>query len=186
MNYDAVVMGVSAGGLKALTILFKELKDNFALPVLLVQHLHASSDDYLVRHLAAVSKMVIKEADEKETIERGNVYIAPPNYHLLVEEDRTLSLTTDERVNFCRPSIDVLFETAVETFGQKLVGVILTGANDDGAKGMWLIHKAGGVTIIQDPKTAEVETMPGAVLRYFRPDYILSLVEIARFLNNIG
>ena len=186
MIYDAVVLGVSAGGLKALTILFTELKDSFKLPVLLVQHLHAHSDDYLVRHLAAVNKMTIKEADEKERIRENTVYIAPPNYHMLVEDDRTISLTIDERVNFCRPSVDVLFDTAAEVYEEKLIGIILTGANEDGARGMRLVHKAGGTTIIQNPKTAEVDTMPRSVLKYFKPDYILNLKDIARFLNKIG
>ena len=185
MIYEAIVLGVSAGGLKALTTLFTNIKDSFKIPILLVQHMHAGSDDYLARYLASICKLTVKEADEKERIKNKTVYIAPANYHLMIEDDKTLSLTIDQKVNYSRPSIDVLFESAVDVYNDKLIGVILTGANDDGARGMEQIKKAGGLTIIQNPKTAEVASMPEAVTKRIKPDHILELEAIAKLLNSI-
>jgi two-component system chemotaxis response regulator CheB len=186
MIYEAVVIGVSAGGINALKIIFTNISKNFKLPVIVVQHLHPHSDSFLAEYLNSLSLLHIKEAEDKEQICPGTVYIAPANYHLLVEEDRTLSLNTDERINYSRPSIDVLFNSAADVYGSKLIGIILTGANDDGVTGMKKIKKYGGLTIVQDPKSAEVDFMPLSVLEKVPVDHVLALEKIAFLLGDIG
>jgi two-component system chemotaxis response regulator CheB len=155
-KYDAVVIGSSAGGLNALKTIFQGLDGTFPLPVIIVQHISPDSDNYLIHILNDMNKLKVKEADEKESPVAGTAYIAPPNYHLLVESDGTFTLTVDERVNYARPSIDVLFETAAEAWRGKLIGIILTGANNDGSKGLKRIKELGGLAVVQDPETAEV------------------------------
>jgi len=183
-NYEAVVIGVSAGGMKALEILFSRLKRNCNLAFIVVQHVSPGSDDYFARYLNNNSKLTVKQADEKEIIQKGHVYIAPPDYHLLIEEDRTFSLTVDKKVNYARPSIDLLFETAAFAYGSSLIGIILTGANKDGSQGLKKIKKAGGLTIVQDPKTAEASMMPQEAINAVKVEHILFIEEIAIFLNN--
>ena len=150
MNYEAIVIGVSSGGMNAMNILFSLLPKDFNTPIIIVQHIGANSDNQLIKILNVKSNLTIKEADEKEIIENGKVYIAPPNYHLLIEKNKTFSLTVDERVNFARPSIDVMFESAAEAYKNKLIGVVLTGSNNDGTNGIKRIQECGGLTIIQD------------------------------------
>jgi len=128
----------------------------------------------------------VKFADEKELILPGRVYIAPPNYHLMIEEDRTFSLSIDEPVNFARPSIDVLFETAAEVYGQGLIGVILTGANDDGSFGLKRIKDHGGLCIVQHPDTAEVEAMPRSAIATTDVDHILPIDGMGPFLCGLA
>src|SRR3989338_5252289 len=126
-------------------LLLPALPADFYLPIIIVQHRGANSENHWIESLNRVSHLCIREADEKDVIEKGNVYFAPANYHLLVEMDRTLSLSNDEKVNFAKPSIDVLFETAAEAYKDKLIGIILTGANNDGAKGIKKIKDYGGL-----------------------------------------
>ena len=114
MHYEAIVIGVSSGGLNALKFIFSALPANFSIPIIIVQHIGSRSDNHWIKLINDKSNLHLKEADEKEKIKKGNVYIAPPNYHLMIERDKTFSLTIDERVNFARPSIDVLFESAAE------------------------------------------------------------------------
>jgi two-component system chemotaxis response regulator CheB len=145
-----------------------------------------SSDSTWISILNHNSRLTVKEADEKEPIEKGTVYIAPPNYHLLVEKDRTFSLTVDERVNFARPSINVLFETAAEAYQDKLIGIILTGSSDDGTNGLIKIKEKGGLVIAQDPATAESPFMPAAAIARVNVDYILPLKGISSLLIKEG
>lgn len=185
-RYKAVVIGSSAGGLNALKMIFKGLEPRFRIPVIIVQHISPDAENYLINILNDLKKMTVKEADEKEKPGKGMVYIAPPNYHLLVESDQTFTLTVDERVNYARPSIDVLFETAAEAYQDGLIGIILTGANNDGSKGLKKIKELGGLTIVQDPDTAEVDSMPRAALLSTQVDKVLPLHEIALFLNSLA
>ena len=185
MRYEAIVIGVSSGGMKAMKIMFSLLPENFSTPIIIVQHINAHSDNQWIKLLNDKSNLPIKEADEKEQIEKGNVYIAPPNYHLLIEKDKTFSLTIDERVNYARPSIDVLFESAAEAYKNKLIGVILTGSNNDGTKGMKRIQECGGLTIVQDPATAESNYMPASVIAAMQVDYVLPLNGIIALLIKI-
>jgi two-component system chemotaxis response regulator CheB len=185
MRYEAIVIGVSSGGMNAMKIIFSLLPENFRIPIIIVQHVGSHSENVWIKLLNDKSKLEIKEADEKEKIENGKVYVAPANYHLLIERNKTFSLTIDEKVNFARPSIDVLFESAAEVYQNKLIGVILTGSNNDGTKGIRRIKEYGGLTIVEDPDTAESGFMPASVIASFLPDYILPLEEIVKILIKI-
>jgi len=185
MRYEAIVIGVSSGGMTALKFIFSVLPAGFNLPIIIVQHINAHSDNEWIKLLNNKSNLTIKEADEKEKIENGNVYIAPANYHLLIESDKTFSLTIDEYVNFARPSIDVLFESAADAYKDKLIGIVLTGSNNDGTKGVKRIKELGGTAIIQDPETAESSIMPASAIAAIEPDYILSLEKIVQLLIKI-
>lgn len=186
MQYEAIVVGVSSGGMNALRYLFSALPADFRLPIIVVQHVSARSDNQWIKLLNDISKLNIKEADEKERIEPGNVYIAPSNYHLLIEKDKTFSLTIDERVNFARPSIDVLFESAAEAYKNKLIGIVLTGSNNDGTNGIKRLKECGGLAIIQDPETAESSYMPASAMAAIQPDYILSLENMVELLKKFS
>lgn len=185
-GYDAVVIGVSAGGLAALSAVLPAMDRNLPLAVMVVQHLSPASDDFLVRHLDGISGLTVKEAEDKDRLHPGRVYIAPPNYHLLVERDRTLALSLEQRVNFSRPSVDVLFETASEAYLERLIGVILTGASSDGARGLAAVKKRGGVAVVQDPLTAEADAMPRAALELVEVDHIVPLQDIGALLNRLA
>ncbi|MCD4796509.1 MAG: chemotaxis protein CheB [Candidatus Cloacimonetes bacterium] len=174
-DFKAIVIGVSAGGFEALTKLFSTLPKDFPLPIIVVQHIHKYQSGYLFEHLNKHCALKVKEADEKETIKPGNIYFAPPNYHLLIEEDKTFSLSVDEKVNYSRPSIDVLFKCAAEVYKNQLIGIILTGANDDGAEGMRIIKENGGLTIAQDPRDAEFPVMPQSAIDKVEIGIILTL-----------
>ncbi|HEX2556963.1 MAG TPA: chemotaxis protein CheB, partial [Nitrososphaera sp.] len=126
-----------------------------------------------------------KDADEKEAIRPGFVYFAPPNYHLLVESDHTFSLSIDPKVHFTRPSVDVLFESAADAYGARLIGIILSGANQDGAAGLRYIKQRGGLTIVQDPADAEVSYMPRSAIEVAHPDHVLTASGICKFLSEL-
>jgi two-component system chemotaxis response regulator CheB len=181
-QFEAVVIGSSAGGLKALVTVLSALPPNFPLPIIIVQHLHPHSDDYLAHLLATKTGLKVKQADEKEPIINSTVYLAPPNYHLLVEQDKTFSLSIEGPVNFARPSVDVLFESAVDAYRHRLIGIILTGANHDGNNGVKKIKKIGGYVIVQTPETAEADAMPKAAIAATSVDEILPLEQIGPFL----
>lgn len=183
-RYEAIVVGTSAGGLKALSALLAPLSEHFPLPILVVQHLSPDSDDFLVHYLRRHSDLSVKEADDKDVPRGGRVYIAPPNYHMLVEEERFLSLSVSPPENYSRPSIDVLFETAADAYGEGLIGIVLTGANEDGTKGALRIKKRGGTVIAQSPETAEAAAMPLSVIESGAADRVLPLDQIGKYLNN--
>jgi two-component system chemotaxis response regulator CheB len=185
-TYRAVVVGVSAGGLEVLNSILGCLPADFYPALMIVQHLHPQQCDYLVGHLNAICRLPVKEAEEKDVIACGRVYLAPANYHLLVEADKTFALSTDEKVNYSRPSIDVLFETAAEAYGAELIGVILTGASRDGAAGLRRIKEAAGLTIVQDPATAEFPAMPQAALEETQADHVLNIEGIGTLLCALG
>jgi len=185
-KYSVVVIGSSAGGLNVLSEILSRLKKDFPVPIVIVQHLHPSSDDYFVKHLERITSLSVSEAEEKESLKPGHVYIAPPNYHLYIEEDETFSLSADEKVNYSRPSIDVLFESAAELYKEKTVGVILTGANSDGTKGAKLIKEYGGIVIVQNPNSAFSSVMPKSVITNCQTDYILEPEAIVEILNQLS
>ena len=164
MAYDLIVVGASWGGLHALGRLLDHLPDELDVPVGVVQH---RGPDTLGGALAASlrrhTRRPVREVEDKDPLERGSVYLAPPDYHLLVE-DGGFALSLDERVRYARPSVDVLFESAADAYGPGVIGVILTGANDDGAAGLRRIAERGGVAIVQEPASAEVRVMPDAAL----------------------
>ncbi|MBC8208021.1 MAG: chemotaxis protein CheB [Desulfobulbaceae bacterium] len=181
----AVVIGASAGGAKALSEIFSRLSSDFPAAILVVNHLHPHSKTMqMVDYLGHRCKLRMKAADDKETIKPGTIYLAPANYHLLVEADLSLSLTIDEKVNFSRPSIDVLFETAAEAYQDELIGIVLTGGSKDGAAGLKKISDFGGRVIVQDPKTAEAVIMPQSALRECEDAQVMSLARIGDFLRD--
>jgi two-component system, chemotaxis family, protein-glutamate methylesterase/glutaminase len=182
----AVVIGASAGGLNALAEILSELMPNYPFPVIVIQHRGSDQSQLLEHVLQHKCKIRIKQADEKEALSTGVVYIAPPGYHLLIERDKTLSLTADNRVNHSMPSIDVTFESAAEVFRKGLVGIILTGASSDGANGIVAIKKSGGITIAQDLKEAHHNYMPGAAIDTKMIDRVLTLQEISRFIIQLA
>ena len=181
-NYEAVVVGVSAGGLKALSMLIPALPGDFPLPVVVVQHQRPNSDGFLATHLDGLSRLRVKEAYDKEPVRPGTVYLAPAGYHLFVERDRTFALSLDERVNHCRPSIDVLFDSAADVYGNGVIGVVLTGSNRDGSQGLKRIKQCGGLAVVQDPSSAEADCMPREAIEAAPVDRVLPLDRIAPFL----
>ncbi|AHL77116.1 chemotaxis protein CheB [Stutzerimonas stutzeri] len=182
---DAVVIGASAGGLAALSTLVEGLPGNLRQPLLMVQHIPPSGPTQLAEIFRRKTALQVKEADDKEVVRAGTLYFAAPGYHLLVEADLSLSLSQDDAVHFSRPSIDVLFESAADAWGERVAGILLTGANEDGAAGLEAIKRAGGITIVQDPEEAEVPTMPLSALQRFAPDYILPLRDIHNLLREL-
>jgi two-component system chemotaxis response regulator CheB len=164
-KYNVVVIGASAGGLSLLISILEKLPADYPLAVLIVQHrMKEAHSELLEEVLQARCMMTVKQADEKEKIYGGMVYVAPPDYHLLVERDPTFSLSADEPVHYSRPSIDVLFESVARVYGGSAIGIILTGANSDGASGIGYIYRSGGMTIAQDPGEAEFRAMPLAAI----------------------
>ncbi|THU39253.1 chemotaxis protein CheB [Niastella caeni] len=182
-TFDAIVIGASAGGLYAMINIFKQLPANYPIPIIVVQHRSKDERSLLEEVLQQKCSVCIKQADEKEVIAGGCVYFAPPDYHLLVENDGTFSLSFDPPVNYSRPSIDVLFETAADVFKERLLAIILTGANADGARGMKKIRKLGGTTIAQQPDTADYPEMPKAAINTGAIQHILTPDAIGSFLR---
>lgn len=185
-KYKAVVVGASFGGLQALSSLLSALPAAFPLPIVVVLHLHPSGGGYLAEHFRRICKLGAREPEDKEAIQPGIIYLAPANYHLLVEADDTFSLSIDERVNHSRPSIDVLFESAARAWKSGVIGILLTGANTDGAHGLCVIKRCGGLALVQDPASAECRVMPQAAIDAGCTDQVLSLEGIAQFLNSLA
>jgi two-component system, chemotaxis family, protein-glutamate methylesterase/glutaminase len=179
---DAIVIGASAGGVEALLKVFQHLRRGFRLPIITVLHLPDERRSLLADVFASHVPMPVKEAEDKETIAPGTLYFAGPGYHLSVETDLSLSLSQEERVFYSRPSIDILFESAADAYEARLAGVLLTGANNDGAQGMARIGEYGGLTVVQDPAGALARTMPDAALALSTPDFLLPLPDIGRLL----
>ena len=174
-----MVIGVSAGGLKALPVILAPFPADFPLAVVIVQHVSPDTDHrFFTQYLGQSTKLAVIEACERERLMPGTVYIAPSNYHLLIEMEKTFALSIDDRVNFSRPSIDVLFESAARAYRDSLIGVILTGASSDGAAGLKQVKECGGLTLAQDPATAESGFMPSAAIRSCQVDVIARLEEI--------
>ncbi|MDD2851304.1 MAG: chemotaxis protein CheB [Desulfuromonadaceae bacterium] len=179
------MVGVSTGGVSALKFLLGALSVDFPVPVLVVTHITPDADDGLAMLLNTLCAIRVKEADELDVLLPGTVYLAPANYHLLVEKCGCLALSIDPPVNFARPSVDVLFVSAAEAFGPELVGIILTGAGNDGSSGLRKIKNCGGVAIVQDPADAEMDAMPKNALSMVTPDYIIRLSELPDLLVNL-
>jgi two-component system chemotaxis response regulator CheB len=182
----AVVIGASAGGVQALLALLPQLPGDFPLPVLVVLHVPADRSNVLAPLFATKCALTVKEAEDKEPALPGVVYFAPSDYHLLVEADGALALSSDEPVNYSRPSIDVLFESAADAYGSGLVGVILTGANEDGALGLRAVEVAGGCAIVEDPALAYAPSMPAAACGACVSAITMSLEAVADYLKGLG
>ncbi len=182
---EAVVIGASAGGFGALLAILGGLPAGYPLPLVAVLHLPESHDSRLAELFGRRLALQVREARDKEPLAAGVLYFAPSGYHLSIEDDRSFSLSCEDRVSFARPSIDVLFASAADAYGKSLAGVLLTGANYDGAAGLAGMQLAGALTIVQDPATAEVATMPEAAIRRMTPDLILTLADIHALLRQL-
>lgn len=179
---EAVVIGGSAGSIEALITILMPLPSHFTAPIIVVLHIASDAKTLLPEILASTCSLKIKEAESTEKLEAGTVYIAPPNYHLSIESDFTLALSNEEPRSFSRPSIDILFESAAEIYKNKVIGVLLSGANSDGAEGLKRIQALNGITIVQDPDTASFPDMPRSALKLIQPNYIMDPLKIGHVL----
>jgi two-component system chemotaxis response regulator CheB len=184
-DWDGVIMGGSLGGFQAVEKVLKPLPADYGLPLLLVLHIancpHSSTAELLDRSV----DLQVKEAEDKQPITAGHVYLAPPGYHLLLERNGTLALDAGERENYVRPSINALFETAAWAWGSRAIAVLLSGSNTDGADGLRQVHKHGGMTIAQDPSTAEAAIMPQSAITLGVVDRVLSPEDIGSVLADL-
>jgi two-component system, chemotaxis family, protein-glutamate methylesterase/glutaminase len=184
MARGIVAIGASWGGIHAVGMILRGLPADLPVPLVVAQHRGEESTTGLAQALGRHAAIAVVEATDKDLLEPGHVYLAPAGYHLLVERG-SLSLSTDDEVGFSRPSIDVLLESVADAYGEDAVGVILTGASDDGAAGLARISRRGGVTVVQEPATAARRTMPDAALAVGAPHRVLALDEIAPFLAKV-
>ena len=182
---EAIVVGASAGGVEALLGIFAELPAGFGLPIIAVLHLPDERRSQLAEVFARRLRIPVREARDKELIEAGTLFFAGPGYHLSVENDRSLSLSQEDRVHHSRPAIDYLFASAADAYGAGLLAILLTGANQDGARGLAHVKQSGGTTIVQDPKEARIAVMPLAALALHTPDHILTLSRIGSLLASL-
>lgn len=182
---EAIAIGASAGGVEAVCTLLAALPARFAPAIIIVLHLPPSRPTTLPQLFARTTSLAVKEAEDKERIEGGRVYIAPPDYHLLVEPDKRFALSADEPHHFSRPSIDLLFESAAYAYREKLLGIVLTGASSDGAAGLQAVRVLHGTAWVQDPAEANVSIMPEAALALAGADSVMSLNDIAAALAGL-
>jgi two-component system chemotaxis response regulator CheB len=185
LAFQAVAIGASAGALQALSAILPALPERFNLPVFVVVHVPPDKRSVLAELFQAKCRVPVREAEDKEPITLGTVYFAPPDYHLLIEVDKSLALSSDEPVLFSRPSIDVLFETAADAYGAGLIAIVLSGANQDGSKGLNAVVAAGGIGIVQDPASAFASAMPVAAIAACPGARVMSLEAIAGFLQEL-
>jgi len=178
----AVVIGASAGGVNALMSILPALPRGFPIPVIVVLHVMSNRPNQLVEVFQQRMAIPVREAGDKEEVIPGTLYFAPAGYHLLLEHDRSFSLSCDAPLHYARPAIDITMETAADAYGAALAGVLLTGANEDGAAGLAAIGRAGGLTVVQEPRQAQVDVMPLHAIRARQPDLVLPLEEIRRLL----
>ncbi len=186
MDYSAIIIGGSAGSFKITSRIISSLQADFPLPVIVVMHRLRNIKTGIISALSNNTKINICEPFDKDMIEAGTVYIAPANYHLLVEQGNYFSLSTMKPVNHSRPSIDVAMKSAAGVYNKRLIGILVSGANSDGAEGMMAIHNVGGTTFVQDPREAEIPSMPEAAIDSFRPDYICNADKIIKFIEKLN
>ena len=184
-KFDVVILGGSAGSLQVLMKILPLLNVQLPFAFVIVLHRKSTEDKTLEQLIDLKSTVNVREVEDKVLLVPGNIYIAPSNYHLLFEKDNYISLDASEKVNYSRPSIDVSFESAAEVYKSKVLGILLSGANADGTKGMQIIKEMGGTIIAQDPETAETPFMPLNAIKFAKPDYILTVEEIIDFINSI-
>ena len=185
IKYKMIAVGGSAGSLEVILKIVEALPVTNYLSVLIIIHRKNDGESVLVDLLSMRTQLTVKEIEDKETILPGYIYIAPADYHVLFENERMFSLDASEKIHHSRPSIDVSFESVAEVFGKTAIGILLSGANADGAEGMRNIKQLGGFTIVQDPSSAEVDYMPTQALELMKPDRILKSMEIAEFLKQL-
>jgi two-component system chemotaxis response regulator CheB len=179
---EALVIGASAGGIDALLTILPALPAGLHLAVVCILHMPGDRESRLAELFAQRARLPVREAVDKQAVEPGAVYFAVPGYHLSIEQDHTFSLSCEPPVHYARPAIDLLMESAADAYGPLLAGVLLTGANQDGADGMARIHACGGLTIVQDPAEAQSSAMPAQAISRCRPHLVLPLERIAALL----
>src|SRR6476661_11057531 len=184
-KYQLLMIGGSAGSLEVILEILPQLRSDLDYAIVLVMH-RRSGDSLLTGLLSDRTKLEVREAEEKEAIRPGVIYIAPADYHLLIEQDKTFSLDFSEKIHYSRPAIDASFETAAEAYGPLLAGILLSGANADGAEGLLQIKQAGGLTIVQDPDEASVSYMPQQAIEKGAADKILTTSQIIGLLNELN
>jgi two-component system chemotaxis response regulator CheB len=185
---ELIVIGCSLGGMNALQVILSNLTREFCVPIAVAQHRHKKSNEGLPAYFRRQTDLKVVDAEDKQWIEPGHVYLAPADYHLLIERNGSrgeLSLSVEDAVRYSRPSIDVLFESAADAYRDRVVAVVLTGANDDGSRGAARIKARGGMVIAQEPETAEAPVMPRATIQAVPVDRILRLDDIAPFLTEV-
>ncbi len=180
---QTIVMGASAGGIEAISAILSELRLELRAPIVIVVHMPSAKDSQLVTLLQSKCRRPMIEVEDKQPLELGCVYLAPPDYHVLFEDESSLALSSDEQVNYSRPSIDVLFETAADVFAEHSLGIILTGANRDGAQGLGEIMRVGGLGLVQEPTEAHCRAMPEAAIAACPTARVMNLQEISQYLN---
>jgi two-component system chemotaxis response regulator CheB len=185
-DIDAIVIGGSTGALEVLSVLLAALPSAPEVPLALVLHVPRSGPSHLAEVLGKRTAVPVKEVEDKEPVAGGTVYVAPANYHLLIERGRTFALSTDELLHFSRPAIDVLFESAADAYRERLAGVILSGANEDGARGLAAIQHGGGLAIVQTPESAQAPAMPRAALSSTRAAHALSIADLSVALAQLA
>ncbi|MES2829047.1 MAG: chemotaxis protein CheB [Bacteroidota bacterium] len=182
---DAFIIGGSAGSLEVLLKVLPILDINLSFPIIVVIHRKHGADSLLPDLLSSKTLLKVKEADEKEHIAAGSIYIAPSDYHLLIEQDKTFSLDYSEKVNYSRPSIDVTYQTAAEVYKNKLYCLLLSGSNTDGVNGLKSVKNWGGTAVIQDPDSAQVSYMPAQARLQVKIDEVLGIEKIGEFINSL-
>ncbi len=185
-HIDAVVIGASAGGVEALSRILPGLRERSRVACMIVLHLPRSRPSLLAEVLAARCALPVVEAQDKAPITPGMVYVAPPDYHLLIDEGPSLALSVDDPIQFSRPSIDVLFESAADAYAERLLGIVMSGASEDGAKGLAAVAAAGGATVVQDPEEAAAPTLPLGALRLSPGAHVLRVDQIRELLGHVG
>ena len=185
-DFRVVIFGGSAGSLEVLLKILPKLKTPISFALVIVVHRKNSEDSTLEELIALKTTIPVREVEDKILLEPGSIYIAPSDYHLLFEKSNLLSLDTSEKVNYSRPSIDVAFESAAEVYGDLLTGILLSGANSDGTHGLNAIRQLGGITVVQNPETAEMPFMPQNAIASEKPDYIFNAEEIIQLIDSIG
>jgi two-component system chemotaxis response regulator CheB len=183
--FKAVIIGGSAGSFRVITKILQSLPKGYPLPILLNLHRLKHVRSGFVEALSIKSNIPVIEPHDKDSIKPGNAYLAPSNYHMYIELNKKIALSTEEPVNHSRPSIDLSFETAAQTYNKNLLGIILSGANRDGAQGLKKVKELGGTAIVQDPKECEVATMTEASLRITDVDYVYTTDQIIDYLQNL-
>jgi len=185
VNCEALVIGGSAGSLDVLLRVLPVLDEQLTFPIIIVIHRKHGSDSLLPDLLSSRTRLKVKEVDEKESIVAGTIYVAPSDYHLLIEQDRTFSLDYSEKINYSRPAIDVTFQTAAEVYKSKLACLLLSGSNSDGVNGLKTVKIWGGLAMIQDPESAQVAYMPAQAKLHVNIDEILEIEKIGEFINSL-
>jgi len=185
-SYRAVVIGGSAGSFQGITKILSGISENFPLPIIMCLHRLKHVRNGFIEALSIKSVKPVIEPFDKEGIKKGKVYLAPANYHMYIELGHTFGLSTESMVNNSRPSIDITLESSANAYKQRLIGILLSGANKDGAIGMKAIKERGGLTIVQEPKECMIDTMPVAAMKITEIDYTLTIENIIKFLNELS